>query len=123
MRILVIEDHPSNMKLVTRLLTKEGHEVLQATDGGSGVETAIREMPDLILMDIQLPGIDGLTATRLLKEDEKTGRIPIIALTAFAMKGDEQRMLDAGCDGYISKPIRYREFLDTVESFLKREEG
>jgi len=120
MVILLVEDNGSNMKLATRLLTNEGYEVLQATDGDSGVKTAIRELPDLILMDIQLPGMDGLAATSLLKSNENTAQIPIIALTAFAMKGDEQRMLDAGCDGYIPKPIRYKEFLETVGSFLKK---
>ncbi len=118
MRILVVEDNPANMKLVASLLGKEGYEVLRATDAPGGIAMAREQLPGLILMDIQLPGMDGLAATHLLKEDPATKHIPVIALTAFAMKGDEEKMLAAGCDGYIAKPIRYKEFLATVASFL-----
>jgi len=118
MKILIVEDNPANMKLASNVLAKAGYETLEATDAEAGIQLARNELLSLILMDIQLPGMDGLAATRLLKDDQNTRYIPIIALTAFAMKGDEQKMLAAGCDGYIAKPIRYREFLETVESFL-----
>jgi len=121
MKILIIEDNPANMKLAANVLAKAGYETLEATDAETGIQLAKDETPGLILMDIQLPGMDGLTAMHLLKGDQNTRDIPIIALTAFAMKGDEQKMLEAGCDGYIAKPIRYKEFLATVESFLSTE--
>ncbi len=120
MKILIIEDNPANMKLSSDLLAKVGYEVLEAFDAETGIAMARDQAPDLILMDIQLPGMDGLTATRRLKGEHATMDIPIIALTAFAMKGDEEKMLASGCDGYIAKPIRYKEFLATVESFLAR---
>jgi len=120
MKILVIEDHPVNMKLASDLLTQTGYVVLQASDAETGIRMARQDAPRLILMDIQLPGMDGLTAARLLKNDAKTRDIPIIALTAFAMKGDEERILATGCcDAYIAKPIRYKIFLETVASFMK----
>ncbi|MBF0342626.1 MAG: response regulator [Nitrospirae bacterium] len=119
MKILVIEDNPLNMKLASDVLRREGYAVLQATDADHGINIAIQEQPDLILMDIQLPGMDGLTATRFLKGSENTKHIKIIALTAFAMKGDEERMIEAGCNAYVSKPIRYKEFIATVKSILK----
>jgi len=119
MKILIVEDNPANMKLVSNVLAKAGYETLEATDAETGIQFAGNERPDLILMDIQLPGMDGLTATRLLKAGQNTRDIKIIALTAFAMKGDEEKTLSAGCDGYIPKPIRYKEFLKTVESFLQ----
>lgn len=118
MKVLVIEDNKTNMKLTVELLKMEDYVVLQAEDADSGMAIARQELPDLILMDIQLPGTDGLTATRLLKADEKTKHIKIIALTAFAMKGDMEKIKAAGCDEYISKPIRYKAFLDTVKSVL-----
>lgn len=117
-RILIIEDNPINMKLAQLLLETSGHEVLQAVNAVEGLDIARKQLPEIILMDIQLPGMDGLTATRLLKEDSKTSQIKIIALTAFAMKGDEEKMRNAGCDGYIAKPIRYKEFLETVDAAL-----
>ena len=119
-RILVVEDNAANMKLATFLLESAGHEVLAATDAEAGVALARAELPRLILMDIQLPGMDGLQATALLKGDEATRAIPVIALTALAMKGDEERIRAAGCDGYIAKPMRYKEFLATVEEHLAR---
>ncbi len=119
MKILVIEDNPLNMKLITDLLKMSGYDVLQATDGETGIKIAREETPPLVLMDIQLPGMDGLTATRLLKKDEKTSHIKVIALTALAMKGDKNLILEAGCDGYISKPIRYKEALEAIGSFVK----
>jgi two-component system cell cycle response regulator DivK len=117
-RVLVIEDNVSNMKLATFLLESAGHTVLAATDAEAGIATALAERPDLVLMDVQLPGMDGLQATALLKAEAETRSIPVIALTALAMKGDAERIHLAGCDGYIAKPMAYREFLETVERFL-----
>jgi two-component system, cell cycle response regulator DivK len=117
-KILVVEDNPANMKLAITLLTSAGHTVLSAIDAEAGLTLAREEQPNLILMDIQLPGMDGLQATRLLKDDDLTCDIPVIALTALAMKGDEERIRAAGCDGYIAKPMRYQEFLATVTAQL-----
>jgi two-component system cell cycle response regulator DivK len=117
-RVLVVEDNSSNMTLATFLLKSVGHTVLAATDAEAGVAMAKVEQPELILMDIQLPGMDGLRATGLLKEDAATRDIPVIALTALAMKGDEERIRAAGCDGYIAKPMRYQEFLAAVAAQL-----
>jgi len=119
--VLVIEDTPANMKLVAMLLERVGYRVLQAPDALTGIALAQEQRPDLILMDIQLPGMDGLEATRLLKANAATRQIKVVALTAFAMKGDEQRMLLAGCDGYIAKPIQYKEFLAEVARLLTQE--
>jgi two-component system, cell cycle response regulator DivK len=117
-RVVVVEDNAANMKLATFLLESAGHEVLPASDAESGVALARAEQPNLILMDIQLPGMDGLRATELLKRDDSTRAIPVIALTALAMKGDEERIRAAGCDGYIAKPLAYKEFLSTIAEFL-----
>jgi two-component system cell cycle response regulator DivK len=117
-KILVVEDNADNMKLAVFLLESAGHTVLSATDAEAGLTLARAERPNLILMDIQLPGMDGLEAAALLKRDNATRAIPVIALTALAMKGDEQRILEAGCDGYIAKPLRYREFLAAVAAQL-----
>lgn len=116
--ILVVEDNPANMKLAVFLLQTAGHSVLSATDAEAGLTLARVERPDLILMDIQLPGMDGLEAIARLKRDDATRAIPVIALTALAMKGDEERIRAAGCDGYIAKPMRYQEFLATIASHL-----
>lgn len=118
MRILVVEDNPANLKLVVFLLEEAGYSVLTATDAAEAIELAGAEMPDLVLMDVQLPGMDGLEATRRLKADASTRHIPVVALTAFAMKGDEDRIRAAGCDGYIPKPIRYQSFLGEVGQFV-----
>ena len=117
-KVLIIEDNAANMKLATMLLDSAGHTVLSATDAEAGLTSARGEQPDLILMDIQLPGMDGLEATMLLKRDDATRAIPVIALTALAMKGDEERIRAAGCDGYIAKPLAYREFLAIVAAQL-----
>ena len=109
-RILIVEDDSKNLKLVRDLLQVSGYVTLEATNGKLGVEVAKEQKPDLILMDIQMPVMDGLQAARLLKADEETKKIPIIALTAYAMKGDEEKMLQAGCDGYIPKPIDTKSF-------------
>jgi two-component system cell cycle response regulator DivK len=119
-KVLVVEDNPANMKLATFLLQSAGHSVLSATDAEAGLTLARGEQPNLILMDIQLPGMDGLEATVLLKRDTATRAIPVIALTALAMKGDEERIRAAGCDGYIAKPMGYRDFLATIAAELAR---
>lgn len=116
--VLIVEDNPANMKLATTLLQSAGHTVLVATDAEAGLALARKERPALILMDIQLPGMDGLAATTQLKADAMTRAIPVIALTALAMKGDEERIRAAGCDGYIAKPMRYKEFLTTIAAQL-----
>jgi two-component system, cell cycle response regulator DivK len=116
--VLVIEDNPANMKLAVFLLESAGRTVLTAPDAESGLTLARSRCPDLILMDIQLPRMDGLEATALLKADATTRHIPVIALTALAMKGDEERIRAAGCDSYIAKPIQYRQFLTTVAAHL-----
>ncbi|MGA2549649.1 MAG: response regulator [Burkholderiaceae bacterium] len=121
-RILIIEDHPANMKLVCLLVRSAGHTALCAVDAETGLTRARAEQPDLILMDIQLPGMDGLTATALLKQDSTTSAIPIIALTAMAMKEDRQKAKLAGCDAYIAKPLRYRELLEAIDLLLGRTE-
>lgn len=116
--ILVVEDNWANMKLASLLLTTAGHAVLQAVDAETALSIARQELPDLILMDIQLPGMDGLAATALLKKELATASIPVIAVTALAMPVDRQKAKDAGCDAYISKPLRYRELYATVDQLL-----
>jgi two-component system cell cycle response regulator DivK len=117
-KVLIVEDNSANMTLAVFLLQSAGHSVLSARDAEAGLTLARDEQPDLILMDIQLPGMDGLQATGLLKRDDATRGIPVIALTALAMKGDEERIRAAGCDGYIAKPMRYQEFLATIAAQL-----
>jgi two-component system cell cycle response regulator DivK len=119
-KVLIVEDNAANMTLAVFLLQSVGHTVLSATDAEAGLTLARDQQPNLILMDIQLPGMDGLEATVLLKRDEATRAIPVIALTALAMKGDEERIRAAGCDGYIAKPMRYKEFLATIATELAR---
>jgi len=111
------------MKLVSDILKKSGYKILEAEDAESGIALAREELPGIIFMDIQLPGMDGLEATRLLKEDSKTGHIRIIAVTAFAMKGDRERILEAGCDDYIAKPVGYKELLEKVYRMRKQNKG
>jgi two-component system cell cycle response regulator DivK len=119
-KVLVVEDNPANMTLAKFLLQSAGHSVLSATDAETGMALARSEQPDLVLMDIQLPGMDGLHATAILKGDEATRGIPVIALTALAMKGDEERIRAAGCDGYIAKPLAYKQFLVTISDHLAK---
>lgn len=119
-RVLIVEDNPANMRLAVLLVELAGHSALSALDAESGLALARAEQPDLILMDIQLPGMDGLEATTLLKADQATRAIPVIALTALAMKGDEERIRAAGCDAYIAKPLAYKELLEIVASLLPR---
>src|SRR5437763_14447173 len=121
-KVLVVEDNPANLTLATVRRESAGHSVLKATDAETGVALARAEQPDLILMDIQLPGMDGLRATALRKGDAATHDIPVIALTALAMKGDEARIREAGCDGYIAKPLSYKDFLATISSELAKKE-
>ena len=117
-RVLVVEDNPDNMLLTIMLLESAGHTVLSAIDAEGGLTLAREEHPDLILMDVQLPGMDGLEATVLLKRDEATRAIPVLALTALAMHGDEERIRAAGCDGYIAKPMGIQQFIATIASQL-----
>jgi two-component system cell cycle response regulator DivK len=117
-KVLVIEDNAANMKLASLLLRNAGHTVLCALDAETGLTTARVDMPDLILMDIQLPGMDGLAATALLKRDPVTAAIPVIALTAMAMKEDEEKSKVAGCDAYIAKPLRYQNLYAAIDALL-----
>jgi two-component system, cell cycle response regulator DivK len=116
--ILLVEDNETNMKLSRFLLESADHDVLTATNAEAGLTIAREQHPDLILMDIQLPGMDGLQATVQLKANTSTRDIPVIALTALAMKGDEERIRAAGCDGYIAKPLDYKQFLATIKTRL-----
>jgi len=116
--VLVIEDNPANMKLSALLLERAGYTALRAWNAQDGLALAREHKPRLVLMDIQLPGMDGLEATRILKADPATRSIPVVALTAFAMKGEQERIRAAGCDGYIAKPIDYKQFLAEVSRWL-----
>ncbi|MCA9912087.1 MAG: response regulator [Anaerolineae bacterium] len=117
-RILYIEDNRQNMRLVRKMLASKGYEVLEASEGMLGIEVALAELPDLIFVDINLPDIDGMEVTARLKSEHSTQNIPIIALTANAMYGDRERFLEAGCDGYLAKPISKSELINAVEEFL-----
>lgn len=117
-RILIVEDNADNMELAVFLLQSAGYSVLSAVDAEAGLALARNELPNLILMDIQLPGMDGLEATSLLKRDEATRGIPVLALTALAMKGDEERIRAGGCVGYIAKPLGVQNFLATIATHL-----
>lgn len=117
-RILVVEDNASNMYLISFIIEKMGHVVIKAATGEEGVEIAIRERPALILMDIQLPGIDGLEAARRIRNSEAHGEVPIIALTSYAMMGDRERLIEAGCSGYIEKPINPETIMGEIEKYL-----
>ncbi len=119
--ILVVEDNDMNMQLVEFLLEEGGYRIVKATSGEEALAIArdgTGHAPDLILMDIHLPGMDGLSVVRAIKSDERTSRIPILALTAHAMRGDKDRFLEAGCDGYISKPIDVKTFIASIERYL-----
>ncbi|MDQ1724254.1 MAG: two-component system, cell cycle response regulator DivK [Frankiaceae bacterium] len=117
-RILIVEDNAANMKLTVLLVTNAGHTPMCAIDAETGLMLARSDHPDLILMDVQLPGMDGLAATELLKSDPTTASIPVIALTAMAMKDDEKKSQRAGCDAYIAKPLRYRELHQAIDELL-----
>jgi two-component system cell cycle response regulator DivK len=118
--VLVVEDNELNMKLFNDLLEAHGHRVVQTRDGLTALDMARKHMPDLILMDIQLPEVSGIEVTKWLKEDDELRHIPVIAVTAFAMKGDEQKIREGGCEAYISKPISVMSFLQTIDGFLKK---
>ena len=117
--ILVVEDNTLNMKLVRGLIKIGKYRMLEANDAESGIQLIREQQPDLVLMDIQLPGMDGLSATKIIKEDPDLKDIPIVALTSYAMQGDKEKALAAGCTGYIAKPIDTRKFLETVSQYLK----
>ena len=116
--VLIVEDNAANMKLARLLLSNAGHTVLSAVDAETGLTLARDKQPDLILMDIQLPEISGLEVTKWIKEDDDLKSIPIIAVTAFAMKGDEEKMREGGCEAYLAKPISVAFFIKTLKQFL-----
>ncbi len=118
-KILVVEDNEKNMYLISYIIEKIGHQAIKAATGEEGVETAIRELPDLILMDIQLPGIDGLETARRIRQSKADGKIPIIALTSHALSGDRERLMAAGCSGYIEKPINPETIRQDIEKYLE----
>jgi len=122
-KILLVEDNLMNMELATDLLEAAGFEVLKAERADAGIDIAVAEQPDIILMDIALPGMDGLEATRRLKQDARTARIPIVALTASAMLGDDNKARQAGCCEYIAKPIDTRRFATTVAAIMEKEKA
>ncbi|MEL6504502.1 MAG: response regulator [Pseudomonadota bacterium] len=117
-KVMIVEDNELNMKLFNDLLEAQGFETIQTSNGLEALNLARAHRPDLILMDIQLPEVSGLEVTKWLKEDEQLQRIPVIAVTAFAMKGDEERIRQGGCEAYISKPISVMKFLETVKNYL-----
>ncbi len=117
-RILIVDDHEKNLKLVKVVLKSNGYETIEAEDGKKGIEKAREHLPDMILMDIQMPEIDGLEAMKILKSNESTGNIPIIALTSYVMKGDKERFLAEGFDAYIPKPVDINELLKTVKEII-----
>lgn len=118
--ILIVEDDPKNLKLIRDLLQIRGYTTLEATDGKQGVDMARAKIPDLILMDIQMPVMDGFEAISILKADPVTKSIPIIALTAFAMQGDREKCMEAGCNDYITKPLDTRAFVTKVKEYLEK---
>lgn len=122
-RVLLIEDNAMNMELATDLLEAAGFQVLKAERAEDGIAMAVVEQPDIILMDIALPGMDGLEATKRIKQDPRTAWIPVVALTASAMRGDDDRARSAGCCGYIAKPIDTRRFAETVAAMMEQEEA
>ncbi|MFZ5791093.1 MAG: response regulator [Pseudomonadota bacterium] len=117
--VLIVEDNELNMKLFHDLMEAHGYNILQTRDGMEALKLARQHRPDLILMDIQLPEVSGLEVTKWIKEDDDLRAIPVIAVTAFAMKGDEEKILQGGCEAYIAKPISVTQFLSTVERFLR----
>ncbi len=119
-KILIVEDNELNMKLFHDLLDAQGYQTLQTREGLQALSIAREHRPDLILMDIQLPEISGLEVTKWLKEDDDLASIPVVAVTAFAMKGDEERIREGGCEAYISKPISVSHFLETIRRLLEK---
>jgi two-component system cell cycle response regulator DivK len=121
--ILIVEDNPRNMKLVRDVLQVKGHTTLEATTAEEGIPLALEHKPDLVLMDIQLPGMNGIDALRVLRADPATAKIPVIAVTASVMQQDRKLITEAGFDGYVGKPISLTEFLDAVNAMLARPKG
>ncbi|MDZ5455821.1 response regulator [Azohydromonas lata] len=117
-RVLIVEDNPQNLKLARLVLSKAGFEVLEAMDGEQGLRMAREQRPDLVLMDIQMPRMDGLTAIELLRKDPATAQLKIVVLSALAMRGDRERILGAGCNAYLAKPFEYKELVATVSKLL-----
>ncbi len=118
-RVLIVDDNQDSRELVVKVLKNKGYEMIEATDGEEAIEKAVGERPDLILLDISIPKLDGYEVTRRLKSREEFKETPIVALTAHAMKGDRAKALEVGCEGYISKPINIRELPDQVKSYLR----
>ena len=121
-KILIVEDNEKNMYLISYILKKKGYETIEATTGEQGVELAVKEKPDLVIMDIQLPGIDGLETTKRIRASAADANIPIIAMTSYAMTGDKEKAIEAGCTGYIEKPINPDTVLEEIEKYLKNKE-
>jgi len=119
-KILVVDDDPRNLLLAITALEHASHEVLSAEGGAEGVATALAHTPDLVLMDVQMPGMDGISALKCLRADPRTAALKVVALTALAMRDDAERLLAAGFDGYLQKPIRYKEFLASVATLLEK---
>jgi len=118
--VMVVEDNEKNRKLMRVVLKSKGYNVIEAATGEEALGTLKKQKPDIILMDIQLPGIDGITLVKQIKADANTNDIPVIAVTAYAMKGDEEKILSSGCNGYISKPINTRELPNIIEQYLRK---
>ena len=118
-KILIVEDNPQNMRLIEMVLRDKDYTLLKATDGDEALEVAFRELPDLIIMDIQLPKLSGLEVTKKLRETPAFSHIPIIAITAYAMKGDKEGIIESGCDAYVSKPINTRELPGVIAEMLR----
>jgi two-component system cell cycle response regulator DivK len=119
--VLIVEDNELNMKLFNDLLEAHGYKVLQTREGLSALDIAREHKPDLILMDIQLPEVSGIEVTKWIKEDDELRHIPVVAVTAFAMKGDEQKIREGGCEAYISKPISVASFMTTINGFFEED--
>ena len=119
-KILIVEDNPLNMRLMQMTLRGKGYALIEATNGEEALDKAVKEKPDLIIMDMQLPTISGIEATQRLRKVPELSRIPVIAVTAYAMKGDQEKFIEAGCDAYLSKPINTRELPGFIENMLKQ---
>jgi len=118
-KILAVDDDAMNLRLAVAVLEEAGHEVLSAEGGAEGVEAALAHAPDLVLLDVQMPGMDGISALRRLRAEPRTATLKVVALTALAMRGDRERLLAEGFDGYLEKPIRYKTFLANIEALLE----
>jgi CheY-like chemotaxis protein len=121
-KVLIVEDNPDNLRLMTYILQREGYEILSAEDGEQGVKTAVSTPLDLIIMDIMLPGIDGMESTRRIRASEAAGNPPIIAMTSYAMRGDREKIMAAGCNGYIEKPVDPLRVMTEIKKIIQRGE-